>query len=136
MLVRKRHRVIALRNAISDLRLQRPHVAGGAPSAAAPLASSGLGLIGVGAGAGRSGGSQATEASSGAGVGDIIRACTSSMRLDEAPPTLSAACSVVTDEVLAANGPAMATPDPPLAGEGQEDRGCDMGDHRSGGVLL
>lgn len=74
VLVKRRHRIKALRNAISDLKSQRPHLA--AAAASSPTAVSGVGGSGVEHG------------------GDAISAMAASMSLDT-PPAPSSASAVV-----------------------------------------
>lgn len=146
VLVKKRHRIDALRNAISDLRTQRPHMAGPTSSTAVPLAGSGLGLVGMGPGVGstrRDVVYEAMEASRADGDDDVIATVASSMRLNEAPPTLSTACiedaadtSLEMDGVLDASAPDATTINPNIAREDNDRRGCGSGDQIGKGVLL
>lgn len=127
VLVKKRHRIKALRNAIFDLKAQRPHLA--TASAAASAAPS-------------------TPTVSGAGAehGDAISTMAASMSLDT-QPTASPAGNVAED-VSGRSSAAIAVPDtttPVRNGEHSQDKaeeiaggasGGDVGGDGRGGVLL
>lgn len=116
-----------------------------APSAATPLDGCGLGLVGMGPAVGhrgRDGGYQSIAASRGGGDDDVITTLASSMRLDEVRPRPSIGCSAqATDTSQAPDGVSGAGAlDEPMdsttSTEGNDERGCDLGDRIDGGVLL